>query len=156
MRRLFQTILRVLAMLAVAPVLASAQTQIDPAFSDSLIRDFGYPEVTVEVGPEGVIAPTELPAELHLVTLVADEPLLGYVNIMQQPPGLSEEEATRLALDAAANDLIQPDWVYLGGATTPNPGRTPPSSSTSNRGSSSGSRQATVKAGRTRSCTSSR
>ena len=50
------------------------------------------------------------------------EGLVGYVNIMQPPPGLSEEEATRLAFDAAANDLIQPDWVYLGGTNTPNPG----------------------------------
>jgi len=125
MRSLFRTILRVLpvlAMLAITPVLASAQGQIDPAFSDTLIRNLGYPEVTVEVGPDGVIAPTELPAGLHLVTLVAEEGLVGYVNIMQPPPGLSEEEATRLALDAAANDLIQPDWVYLGGTNTPNPG----------------------------------
>ena len=127
MRSLFRTIVRVapvLAMLAVTPGLASAQPEIDPAFSDTLIRELGYPEVTVEVSPEGVTAPAELPAGLHLITLEAAEGLIGYVNIMQPPPGLSEEEATRLALDAAANDLIQPDWVYLGGTNTPNPGET--------------------------------
>jgi hypothetical protein len=127
MRRTFQTIVRlapVLIMLAVTPVLANAQAEIDPAFSDTLIRDLGYPEVTVEIRPDGVTAPAELPAGLHLITLVAAEGLLGYVDIMQPPPGLSEEEATRLALDAAANDLVQPDWVYLGGTNTPNPGET--------------------------------
>jgi hypothetical protein len=125
MRSLFRTIVRlvpVLATLAVTPMLASAQAEIDPAFSDTLIRELGYPEVTVEVSPEGVTAPAELPAGLHLITLMAQEGLVGYVNIMQPPAGLSEEEATRLALDAAANDLVQPDWVYLGGTNTPNPG----------------------------------
>ena len=118
MRSLFQTIVRlvpVLAMLAVTPVLVSAQAEIDPAFSDTLIRELGYPEITVN-------APEALPAGLYLITLVAPEGLVGYVNIMQPPTGLSEEEATRLALDAAANDLVQPDWVYLGGTNTPNPG----------------------------------
>ena len=41
---------------------------------------------------------------------------------MQPPPGLSEEEATQLALDAGANDLAQADWVYLGGTNTFEPG----------------------------------
>jgi hypothetical protein len=125
MRNLVRTFFRVLPVLmtlAVTPGLASAQAEIDPAFSDTLIRGLGYPEVTVEVGPEGVTAPAQLPAGLHLITLVAEEGLVGYVDIMQPPPGLSEEEATQLALDAAANDLIQPDWVYLGGTNTPNPG----------------------------------
>ncbi len=120
--RTFFRVLPVLVILAVTPGLASAQAEIDPAFSDTLIRGLGYPEVTVEVGPEGVTAPAQLPAGLHLITLVAEEGLVGYVDIMQPPPGLSEEEATQLALDAAANDLIQPDWVYLGGTNTPNPG----------------------------------
>jgi hypothetical protein len=124
MRSLFQTMFRVLpilAMLAVTAVHASAQAEIDPAFSDTLIRELGYPEVTVEVGPEGVSAPAELPAGLHLVTLVAEAGLIGYVDIMQPPPGLSEEEATQIAFDAAVNDLAQADWVYLGGTNTPNP-----------------------------------
>jgi len=125
MRSLFRTIVRlalVLAMLGVTPVLTSAQAEIDSAFSDTLIRELGYPEVTVDVSPEGITAPAELPAGLHLITLMAPEGLVGYVNFMQPPTGLREEEATRLALDAAANDLVQPDWVYLGGTNTPNPG----------------------------------
>ena len=85
MRGLFQPFFRVLpvlVMLAISPVLASAQAEIDPAFSDKLIRDLGYPEVTVEVGPEGVTAPAELSAELHLITLQpvakGHRPVRGY------------------------------------------------------------------------------
>jgi hypothetical protein len=125
MRNLFRTLFRVLpvlAMLAVTPALASAQAEIDSAFSDILIRELTYPEVTVEVGPEGVVAPAELPAGLHLITLVPRERPIAYVNIMQPPPGLSEEEATQLAFDAAANDIVQPDWVYLGGTNNFNLG----------------------------------
>ena len=63
MRSLFRTIVRltpVLAMLAVTPVLASAQAEIDSAFSDTLIRELGYPEVTVEVSRGAITAPAAL------------------------------------------------------------------------------------------------
>jgi hypothetical protein len=110
-------------LLALAPATTLAQEpEIDSAFSDTVIRTLGYPEVTVEVGPDGVTAPAELAPGLYLVTLVAAEGLIGYVDIMQPPPGLSEEEATQIAFDAAVNDLAQSDWGYLGGTNTPNPG----------------------------------
>ncbi len=115
-------VLPVLAMLAVTPGLVAAQEEIDSAFSDTLIRELGYPEVTVEVGPEEVTAPAELPAGPAQITLVPIDRPIAYLAIMQPPPGLSEEEATQLALDAAANDLAQADWVYLGGSNNFNPG----------------------------------
>jgi hypothetical protein len=116
--RTISRLLPVMAMLAVTPGLATAQADIFSAFDDDLIRELGYPEVTVEAGPDGVTAPAELAAGLHLVTLVPVERPIAYVDIMQPPPGLSDEEATQLALDAAANDLARADWVYLGGTNT--------------------------------------
>ena len=107
------------------PVAALAQEeQIDPAFSDTLIEELGYPEVDIHVGMDGVEAPAELPAGPHLITLAAAEGMISYVDIMQPPPGLTAEEAVELALAAAADDLAQADWVYLGGTNTPNPGET--------------------------------
>jgi hypothetical protein len=111
-----------LTMTVSAPGLVGAQAEVDGAFSDVLLRELGYPEVTVEVGPEGVVAPAELPAGPHLVTLRAAEGLIGYLDIMQPPPGLSDEEATQIAFDAAVNDLAQADWDYLGGTNTALPG----------------------------------
>ena len=109
-------------MLALAPGLVAAQMEAESAFADPLIRELGYPEVTVEVGPDGVTAPAELAAGFYLVTLVPVEREVAYVNIMQPPPGLSEEGATQLALEAAASDLAQADWVYLGGTNNFAPG----------------------------------
>lgn len=124
MRDLFRVtgLVFALAMVASAPHLASAQEQVDGAFSDVLLRELGYPEVSVEVSPDGVVAPAELPAGPHLVTLQAAEGLIGYLDIMQPPPGLSEAEATQSAFDAAVNDLAQTDWDYLGGTNTATPG----------------------------------
>lgn len=122
--RMVTAVLICAGILLTSPAVQAQNGQIDPAFSDTLIRTLGYPEVTVSVTPDGVDAPAELPAGLTLITLQAAKSLIGYVNIMQPPPGLSEEEATDLALAAAADDLVQPDWVYLGGTNTPNPDQT--------------------------------
>jgi hypothetical protein len=125
MRVLVRTIFRTLVtlvLLIVVPAVASAQEQVDGAFSDVLLRELGYPEVTVDVSPEGVVAPAELPAGPHLITLQAAAGLIGYLDIMQPPPGLSDEEATQLAFDAAVIDLAQADWVYFGGTNTAAPG----------------------------------
>ncbi len=110
--------------LANGSAVLAQESQVDSAFSDTVIRTLGYPEVTVSVDRDGVEAPAELPAGPHLITLSAGEDLIGYLNIMQPPPGLSEEEATALALGAGRDDLVQPDWVYAGGTNTPNPGET--------------------------------
>lgn len=125
MKRLFGIMVRALALLALfigTPGLAMAQMEAASAFDDAAIRELGYPEVTVEVGPDGVSAPAELATGFYLVTLVPVEREAAYVNIMQPPPGLSDEEATQIALDAAANDLAQADWVYVGGTNNFEPG----------------------------------
>jgi hypothetical protein len=125
MNRLFRTMIPALAMmalLAVTPGLVTAQADIFSAFDDARIRELGYPEVTVEASPDGVTAPAELAAGVYMVTLVPIDRPIAYLDITQPPPGLSEEEATQLALDAGANDLAQADWVYLGGSNTFEPG----------------------------------
>jgi hypothetical protein len=118
-------LLAVLTLLGLLPITTQAQDeQIDPAFSDTLIRELGYPEVSIRVGMDGVEAPAELAAGPHLITLSAAEGMISYLDIMQPPPGLGEEEAVELALAAARDDLAQADWVYLGGTNTPNPDQT--------------------------------
>jgi hypothetical protein len=98
-----------------------AGQEIDSAFSDTLVHGFGLPEVSVTVGPNGVEAPADLPAEFHVVTLAATDDLIGYLDIVQVPEGLSREEK---ALAAGAGDVPQPGWVYVGGTNTPDPGQT--------------------------------
>ena len=97
--------------------LATAQG-VNISSSDIKLRELGLPEINITVGPDGVDAPTELASGSYLITLHATGDYVAYLNFMQPPAGLSEEEATRLALDAAANDLVQPDWAYLGGTNT--------------------------------------
>jgi hypothetical protein len=107
----------VFAMLLANLAMASAQ-EIDISFSEVKLRELGFPEIEVTVGPDGVEAPDEVAAGYYLVSLHPTEEFSAYLDIMQPPPGLSEEEATDLALQAAANDLAQPDWKYLGGTNT--------------------------------------
>ncbi len=108
---------------SLGPVSAQ-ESRIDSAFSDEIIRTLGYPEIEVAVSPEGVEAPSELVAGPYLVTLSVSEPYIAYLNVMQAPDGLSEDEAIEQALAAGRDDLVQPGWVYAGGTNTPNVGET--------------------------------
>lgn len=106
-----------LALLAASAAAVTAQ-EIDPAFSDEKLRELGYPVVKIHVGPDGVEAPSELAAGYYLIEFSSEGEYAGYLDIMVPPAGLSEEEATELALAAARDDLVQPGWQYLGGANT--------------------------------------
>jgi hypothetical protein len=108
---------------SLGPVTAQEEL-VDSAFSDEIIRTLGFPEIEVAVSAEGVEAPSELEAGPYLVTLSASEPYIAYLNFMQPPEGLSEEEATEHALAAGRDDLAQPGWVYAGGTNTPHIGET--------------------------------
>lgn len=121
--RLFVVLTAVLALLGAAAPAAAGQA-IDPAFSDAKLRALGLPEVIVEATPDGFEAPESLPAGLHLFTLSGGADHVAYLDIMQPPAGLSDQEALDLALGAGRDDLAQPDWVYVGGTNTPNPGQT--------------------------------
>lgn len=117
MFRVFSLILMVGGLLAAQLAPAAAQN-MDVSFSDVKLRELGYPEVTITVGEDGVDAPSELAAGYYLITLQPTKEYSTYLDIMQPPAGLSTDEATKLALDAAANDLAQPGWGYLGGTNT--------------------------------------
>ncbi len=111
-------LLAVVGLLGTGIAPSAAQDQVDSAFSDALIRDLGYPEITITVGPDGVDAPDTLASGYYVVTFGATGEYTGYLDFMQPPVGLDEATATRLALDAGSNDLAQPDWVYVGGSNT--------------------------------------
>ncbi len=78
----------------------------------------GYPEVEISVGPDGVTAPSTLAAGTYLIRFSSAPGYSGYLNFMQPPAGLSDEETTELALAAARDDLAQEGWVYAGGNNT--------------------------------------
>lgn len=102
---------------------AQAQdSRVDAAFSNEIMSTLGYPEVTVNVGPDGVDAPERVAAGLHLVTLSAPEPYIAYLDIVETPDGLTDEELVAQALEAGRNDMPQAGWTYLGGTNTDNPG----------------------------------
>lgn len=119
MRRPFVFLALLLALTGVASLPVAAQEpNVDTAFSDEIIDTLGYPELAVAVGPDGVDAPASVAEGYYLVTLSAVEPYVAYVDFMQPPAGLSDDEATELALAAARDDLAQPGWVYAGGSNT--------------------------------------
>lgn len=115
--RSFGLVTLVCALLMVHGAAATAQEQ-DVSFSDVKLRALGYPEIVITVGPDGVDAPAELAAGYYLITLQPTDEFSAYLDIMQPPDGLTEEEATDLALQAASNDLAQPGWGYFGGTNT--------------------------------------
>jgi hypothetical protein len=101
----------------------SDERRVDDSFSNTIISQMGYPEITITVGPSGVTAPSVLEAGYYYITLTPERPEhMGYVDFVQPPAGLDEETERALMLDAGRNDLVQPDWVYAGGSNSPNPG----------------------------------
>jgi hypothetical protein len=117
-RRLFAIALVFLALVGVAAPVAAQEPRADMAFNDGILRDLGYPEIKIEVSPEGVTAPSSLEAGYYLVTLSAVGDYVAYADFMQPPAGLSQDEATKQALAAARDDLAQEGWTYAGGNNT--------------------------------------
>ncbi len=114
----FVGLVSIVCALLVANVAAATAQEMDVSFSDVKLRELGYPEIVVTVGPDGVDAPSELDAGYYLISLQPTDEYSAYLDIMQPPADLAPEEATDLALQAASNDLAQPDWGYLGGTNT--------------------------------------
>jgi hypothetical protein len=122
-RGLCLALLGVIALMGTVLAPVSAQG-VDSAFSDKIIKTLGYPEVNVEVLEEEVKAPSTLTEGYYLFTLSTYGENIAYLDIVQPPAGLTEEEEVQLMRDAGINDLAQPDWVYVGGTNTPDPGLT--------------------------------
>jgi hypothetical protein len=112
-------LMTILGLFAAVGLPASAQPmEVDTAQSEEVIDTLGYPEIEITAGPDGVTAPDTLAAGHYLVTLSAPEPYVAYVDFMQPPAGLSDDEALELAQAAAQQDLAQHGWVYAGGNNT--------------------------------------
>src|SRR5689334_5484573 len=79
---------------------AGAQANIDSAFSDSIVSTLGYPELPVTVGPDGIEAPGSVAAGYYLVRFSATDDYIGYLDIVQTPNGLSEQDLVAQALAA--------------------------------------------------------
>lgn len=117
-RRVSFLALVVIAVIGMAVPAAAQEPQTDISFNDTVLRELGYPEINIDVSPEGVKAPSTLEAGYYLVTLSASGDYVAYVDFMQPPAGLSQDEATKQALAAARDDLAQAGWVYAGGNNT--------------------------------------
>ncbi len=96
--------------------------QIDWAYDEAALAALGYPAIEIAVSEDGVEAPDTLPAGIYHVTLSVSAGNNAYVDFMQPPAGLSVDEMTQGALDAGANDLVQPGWDFAGGGNTPEAG----------------------------------
>ncbi|MGC4107997.1 MAG: hypothetical protein QM753_16865 [Thermomicrobiales bacterium] len=94
--------------------LAGAQSA-ELAYSSSSIDALGLPEIEIVLTAEGFQVPSSIEAGLHTVILRSETDLLLYADFMQLPAGLSLEDATPIALDAAENDIVQPGWTFAGG-----------------------------------------
>ncbi len=90
----------------------------EPAFSNEILSTLGLPEIEIVQSADGAVAglPTDLEAGTYLVTLVSDGDFASYLNFVQAPDGLSEDEAVAQMLEAAAMDVPHEGWVYGGGS----------------------------------------
>lgn len=101
------------------PLSASAQLDVvDISYDEQAVTDMGYPLVEVRVGPEGIESPSELAPGVYHVRLIAEGDFVGYLNIVQPPAGLTQEEEEQQMLLAGAMDLPQEGWTYFGGTNT--------------------------------------
>ncbi|MGD9712010.1 MAG: hypothetical protein AB7V46_08105 [Thermomicrobiales bacterium] len=106
------------ALIATSPngALAQADAHVDPRFSDDILSTLGYQTLEVKAADDGFTVQSEIPAGLTLVTLDAQPDKSSYVDFMQPAAGLSEEEATSLALQSAREDIAHEGWTYGGGS----------------------------------------
>ncbi len=116
MRRLLMLVGSVAALLAgsVGP-LSAQEPQTDPSFSDEVLGTYGLPEIAIVQREDGYDVPREVAAGRYLVALASKPGFSAYLNLVQLPAGLSEEEADEQLLSAARNDVPVAGWTYGGG-----------------------------------------
>ncbi len=90
----------------------------DWSFSNEILATLGLPEINLRQTPEGVVegAPTEVAPGRYLVSLTSVGEVSSYVDFVQIPAGVSEDEATAQVLDTASNDVPYEGYVYGGGS----------------------------------------
>lgn len=95
--------------------LAAQEPQTDASFSKVVLATYGLPEITITQREDGYDAPREVAAGRYLIELASRPGLSAYLNLVQPPAGLSEEEADEQLLSAARYDVPVEGWTYGGG-----------------------------------------
>jgi hypothetical protein len=90
----------------------------DWSFSNQTLATLGLPEITLRQTPDGTVegAPAEVAAGKYLVSLTSVGEVSSYVNFVQVPTGISEDEATAQVLETAGQDVPHSGYVYGGGS----------------------------------------
>jgi hypothetical protein len=90
----------------------------DWSFSNQTLVTLGLPEISLRQMPDGTVegAPAEIAAGRYLVSLTSVSEVSSYVNFVQIPAGISEEEATAQVLETASQDVPHEGYVYGGGS----------------------------------------
>ena len=90
----------------------------DWSFSNRTLAALGLPDIALRQLPDGTVegAPAEVAAGRYLVSLTAVGEVSAYVNFVQIPAGIAEEEATAQVLETASQDVPHAGYVYGGGS----------------------------------------
>ena len=90
----------------------------DWSFSNQTLATLGLPEIALRQMPDGTVegAPADLPAGRYLVSMTSVGEVSSYVDFVQIPAGISEEEATAHVLETASQDMPHEGYVYGGGS----------------------------------------
>lgn len=99
-------------------VVAQGGPGAEPAFSDEILTTLGLPEIMLTQPVDGPVegAPPEVAAGRYLVSLTSEGEVSSYVDFVQIPAGISQEEATQQVLETARNDMPYEGYVYGGGS----------------------------------------
>src|SRR5215210_4557544 len=90
----------------------------DWSFSNQTLATLGLPEITLRQMPDGTVegATAEVAAGRYLVSLTSVGEVSSYVNFVQLPARISEDEATAQVLETASQDVPHEGYVYGGGS----------------------------------------
>jgi hypothetical protein len=90
----------------------------DWSFSNQTLATLGLPEIALRQMPDGTVegAPAEVTAGRYLVSLTSVGEVSSYVNFVQIPAGIAEEEATARVLETASQDVPHEGYLYGGGS----------------------------------------
>lgn len=94
---------------------AAQQQRSEPAFSDTVLRSYGLPEIELIQTEQGYQAPSSVAAGRYLISLNSARGMAAYLDVVQMPTGLVSEEAGRQLLSAARDDTPVDGWTYAGG-----------------------------------------